>query len=385
MRPSESAVAKWTRKKAELRKSQEREIEKLKSAHKKHVENLRSEERAQIFQIKSQNSQKLAQEWDNKQKKLDSFKQDFQRFEEYLDRQKDILKQGHGQQIDNSKREHAEHLRDISYKGEEQALDLRHQIDQKVEQLESKSEVELDSLRRDTASKLGRMTQKSQIKLDTTRSQNKEEVGHLKFKQDVQKKQMELEHKKFLERQAERHNRQYDLHRKTYQDALENQQKLQQSSIDGRKQDFSKNYAQLTQKHKETLDNMNVHFNKKWRDINLSIAKKLQLKEQQINDQFYHINRLEPRIEDKGDHYLVSLPVPQHEKGNFVLSGDKRTLRLSMARRFQDQVRDKQGGLHRTGRSESFTKEFQVPDLINSHGISHKWDGGELFYKVPKA
>ena len=90
-------------------------------------------------------------------------------------------------------------------------------------------------------------------------------------------------------------------------------------------------------------------------------------------------------MRDEGDSYIISLPASRHEKDHYTLSADKRRIRLSMARRFENRVKNDEGEVHQTHRSETFSKEFEVPHIVKDGPILQKWEDNRLSYQIFKA
>lgn len=102
------------------------------------------------------------------------------------------------------------------------------------------------------------------------------------------------------------------------------------------------------------------------------------------DDPFYNTSLLHPEVEDKIDHYLIRIKVPEYEERNVILSGHNRQVKITHGRTAESKVALPDGSTNKSSRNETFLKEFNLPDLINSADISRKYQDGILSFKIAK-
>lgn len=147
---------------------------------------------------------------------------------------------------------------------------------------------------------------------------------------------------------------------------------------------FQERFKQHQQANDSYLNRLKEQFNKDLKEITESHMKKKRAIENMSEDDFYHLKLLSPTITENEKFYLIDMAVPEHEKESIVLNAFDRTMRLSLSRRFNDELTDEQGVRDTTKRSEIITKEFVVKDILDPKNISQKYENGILTYKVAK-
>ena len=103
-----------------------------------------------------------------------------------------------------------------------------------------------------------------------------------------------------------------------------------------------------------------------------------------MEDNFYHVNLLEPELVDNGKEYLLYLEVPPHEKESVHISARNRNIRLTLARRFEDEITNEDGTMDRSRKSEIFAKTIKTNDIIDHNSITQKYEDGHIIYKISK-
>lgn len=102
------------------------------------------------------------------------------------------------------------------------------------------------------------------------------------------------------------------------------------------------------------------------------------------DDPFYNPSVLDPKVEDKIDHYQIKMKVPEYEERNVILSGHNRQIKITHGRTAESKVTLPDGSTNKSNRNETFLKEFGLPDLINSSEISRNYEDGILTFKISK-
>jgi HSP20 family molecular chaperone IbpA len=76
--------------------------------------------------------------------------------------------------------------------------------------------------------------------------------------------------------------------------------------------------------------------------------------------------------------------VPAHEKENVHLVTNGRKIKITLNKRFEDLVEDKDGTVNRSSKTQLYSKEVMVKDLINPKNMQVKYEDGEITYKIAK-
>ncbi|WP_127717634.1 Hsp20/alpha crystallin family protein [Halobacteriovorax sp. HLS] len=149
-------------------------------------------------------------------------------------------------------------------------------------------------------------------------------------------------------------------------------------------QSFKQKYDTIVKTHQDILDRVTNRFNNQ---VN-SIVKDQMLYKSNITDKakddFYKVSSLNPTVKEGLKDYEVSIQVPVHEKENIRLTAQGRDVTLALTRKFTDEVKEENGEINRSRRSEVFTKKFKTSEILNSKDISQSYNEGVLTFKIAK-
>jgi HSP20 family molecular chaperone IbpA len=90
-------------------------------------------------------------------------------------------------------------------------------------------------------------------------------------------------------------------------------------------------------------------------------------------------------MKETPDSYIVSLKVPEHERENITISPRNRYIKITYHRKHSDRVEEQDGSSHTSKRTELMTKQFPTEAILNSKGVTQKYEDGVLKFKVLKA
>lgn len=171
---------------------------------------------------------------------------------------------------------------------------------------------------------------------------------------------------------------QFQKNEKMQQDHYENLLKQKKLAYDKKLVDQAKNYESL-------MENTKQRFEKQLGEIAKSYSKDKQQIETKAQDPFYQVQSLNPVVQDLGKHYTVSLSVPKHEADNVLLSARDRTIKMTMSRRYEERIDGDHGQVDFNKRSESYSQEFPVNDIVSSKNVTRKYEDGVLTFLINKA
>lgn len=200
-------------------------------------------------------------------------------------------------------------------------------------------------------------------KLNQLQSEFEKDVGLISRSNVVNKNEREQQHLKDLKAQEDQYK--YLLREK-------------------RKQ-FEQKYASLEQQHNDVIKRTEERFRSQLNSISSQYASTREAAAKRSEDPFYNLQRLSHRLESTPDSYLVHLDVAEHEVDNIIMSAHNRTIKLNFTRRYSDRVDGQNGQVDINKRSESFTQEFPVAEIVNSKEITRKYEDGVLTFQIKKA
>ncbi len=121
-------------------------------------------------------------------------------------------------------------------------------------------------------------------------------------------------------------------------------------------------------------------------DQRASSMEKVRFFTSQGEDPFYRIKTMNPTLTESDKEYSVKVALPEHEAQNLFISGEGQTLKLSLSRRFQDQLKDLEA--QRTTKTSSYQTvvEFvEIPGAFDAKKIHREYENGLVTIHVPKA
>ena len=106
----------------------------------------------------------------------------------------------------------------------------------------------------------------------------------------------------------------------------------------------------------------------------------------QTEDPFYRIKSLNPTLSEGDREYTVKVALAEHEAKNLFITGEGQSLKLSLARRFQEQVKNGEQALTtKTSSYQTVVESLSLPGAINAKGIKRDYADGIVTITVPKA
>jgi len=151
------------------------------------------------------------------------------------------------------------------------------------------------------------------------------------------------------------------------------------------KQDiFLQRYKEVADTQNTYLDRIQHKFDDDLKKITESHALQKKIFDEKQNDNFYKVTKLEPKIQENEKNYTVSIKIPEHEKDQVQITAQERKVRLGHTRRFSDSTVGEDGSKSSSSRSETVSREFTVPHILDSRKITQKYEDGKIIFKIEK-
>ena len=174
-----------------------------------------------------------------------------------------------------------------------------------------------------------------------------------------------------ISREAEKQAEQF---RKINTDRLQNSNQLS-----------TKNYEELAAK---TADHLRV-FNEEAKRIIADTRRKnmdsLAFIEKQAEDPFYRVKSFQPSVHENDSAFTIKVNLPEHEAKNLMVTGNKQTVKLALARRFQETATNPEtANSTRTDSYQTILETVNLPADIDEKGIKKDFADGVVTIQVPK-
>ncbi|MGZ3711496.1 MAG: Hsp20 family protein [Bdellovibrionota bacterium] len=190
--------------------------------------------------------------------------------------------------------------------------------------------------------------------------------------------------------QAEREKTEKDMVEISKQGStqMENTKKLNTDRIHALNDNQQKNFDQLAAVTAEQIKSLDANSLKTINDHRQSTMEKLNFVTQQSEDPFYRLKSLNPVLSEAATEYHVKVALPEHEAKNLFISAEGQQLKMSLARRFQENAKGEGESGDRTTRTNSFqsiVEQLNIPGAFDSKGIRREYADGTVTVIVPKA
>ena len=365
--------------------SKEQELENIKDYYKIKVQDTKNEGSQKILSKRDSNQIQLEQIAQNFQEKVETYNENLNETEKRLESEKSKLvgkNQNELKDINNS------HKIDIKQKHDEmndyaRNFDFKAQQDMEKQNHFAQRAVEKNRLN----SK--RLMDKNATSFDKIiKSREKDHKLFLKKNSDQNKTiqtQAMSEYYSNINQMKDQNQRKIKEQESGHKTAFENNQKVFQLLMQQKTDNFKKKYTDLIKNQQVVLKRLQNLFKSEINDLNTKHSKFKNNQIMKSNDNFYSLTKLRPYITEHSDSYDVSVKIPDYEKENFNITTDKRDIKLTLTRRYNNQNIDQQGNINKSKRSEVMTKIFKVDDIIDSNKVLQKYENGVLTFRILKS
>ncbi len=362
----------------------EKEIEAVNKIYDQKIESTKQEGEDRYLNAIDQNQQKLGTVVRDYEEKLSEYRTNLEKTKLKLDEEQKLLK-------DNSELT----LHNLKIKGEENHNDLFKTIVDNQEQLHFDSNNKMKNLILDSKSEISKL--KSEADYDLSKLEHQKNLEFNKKTSDFQNqldgltksqtnamRTQEDEFKEQFKQTMNDQKRLVDEKTRINTDRLNYLDSFHQSLVQQKEQDFKIKYQNIVNQHEEMLNDIQKKFDSEVRNLQESTSKQKSMISEKASDPFYRIQTIEPTITDLGKEVLFELPVANHEWENVHLSVQGRNVKMTLGRKFSDEYTSDLGQRNKSSRSELFSKELQVADLLNAKTITQKYENGKVQFKVAK-
>ncbi len=362
----------------------EEELKSLQSLYKEKSKQAKILGEENVFNQHEMNKINVAKSIQTKEDHLDRIKQDMLASANKLSEQKKTLTESLQEQIENKNAVFEEKIKHIHNSNMAASKDLTDRTKTEFKDLQHKSDQQVKNLNQDVknrANSVSRDNRKSMRQLELNQKAREEQ---LKSIQEEQMGSLERDHNAKVSTEKKKHLIDYNQRVRSQQVELTNVELHHQEILKQKRTSFKEKFNLLEKNHTEILDRIKTKFDTEIKDI---VGKYSEFKNQtmtKLQDKFYNISKLKPTVENKLDHYIVKLTVPDHEKELVNLTAQDRDINLTLTRKFSEKMQDQSGDKFNTRRSEVMNKTFNVDKIMDSTSVERKYEDGVLSFKIAK-
>lgn len=365
--------------------AKEREIEDVKKIYDMKKEEERVLGQKDVIEVKDLNQQEILEAVDNKTSRLEDIQKSFKADSERIQKERAILAEQKKLDKDATMALNALDQDRIIQDGLEQTRSIKDSTNKSVAAIQQQSDFEIQDIAYQTKKKADSQTRlydsaladrsrEQRVQLSTKEIEHKQQLDNLKMefaRNSRQQSRLNMADKKNQEL--------------AYQKEVSTSENHYNQLLASKRAQFEEKFNTLQAQHEQVISRTEEQLRSQLKALSSDYAKKRDATLSRVDDPFYNLKDIEHKLEDKPDSYLVHINVPEHESENVVFTGHDRKMKITLSRRFTDRVEGDAGKVSENRRSESFSKEFQVADLINSKDITKKYEDGVLTYRIAKA
>lgn len=365
--------------------SRENELEKLKDHYKQKVEDSKVANTVSLMDLQSINEQELVEENKQQEERLEKLKESQINLKKTLDKERELLTANQETNLLNINDQYSRKIIDVHSKGRDKELEINNQVNDLIKNFESERNESLTKLKN-----------KNLETLVLAEADQKRQVNQIQDNLARELLQQKLDYTNKIIEQKAHHNKKVDQvtmdntseieqREVSHQYNLKDQQSRHLEHLKADKNSFDEKFQFLIKAQQDAISALDEKLKSQISKLKESHSNEMRLQQNVLADPFYQITKLNPAVQEKPDHYLISVETSEHDKDKFTISVNKRKIRFNLARRFEDRLEGQNNSTFTGHRTESYTKEFFVKDILEPRDITHKWENGRLYFKIKKA
>lgn len=364
--------------------AKERDLENLKKVYQRKEETIKEIGDQRLIELRDDTTKRQHQELQNNEEVLNKYKIQLNDTVEQLEKQRLQLTEAQRQQMKNQQLNFSETVSDRQSELEELSNEINTRANDQIKDIAQKSQYQLSDQTFKTQAKLDTLAHQHDLKVqDQARVYGQKEKDEaLKYYQSSAMAQ--LQHQKEMSTQQLKNNVEFGQRQSIHQKQIENLEQFNSQKIRDQHESFKQKITALTQEQEMMLKNIDNKFKKEVEDLVAGHSNKKRDLASKLQDSFYHVSTIEPKLVETEKNYLISIALPEHEKDGARLTAHDRIVRLNFTRNFDDEFKDADGTIHKSKRSEVISKEFNVAEIVESKKITQKYENGLLTFVLPK-
>ncbi len=366
--------------------SKEEEVKKLEEHYDKKIASTKISGEDDYLLALERNEARIKDEADVVEEKLKSYNDQLNKTKTSVDKEMNNLKTQEKQKISDLKLQFEESFQDQFKNASENQREMQSRTQNLNRDITTKSNLERSQIENNTQFALSALTSDYNKKSSNTELKYKEDLERNLKQHTANLNAQKEELKRIAQNDLDKNTRLADEKLRVNQEQMNFQDKHQQSLLVQKDQDFKVRYEKIVKEHDDIIQTLSTRFQKDVQSLVDKTAKDKAIITEKVNDPFYQVDRLDPKITESLDHYVVTLPISEYEKDNVQLSSQGRGIKLTLSRKYTDSTTDEKTGIvDRSTRSELFSKELKVKDILDSKQITQHYENGELHFKIKKA
>lgn len=252
--------------------------------------------------------------------------------------------------------------------------------------LEEQTKIDLDKNRYRAQDALSAQSVDNERRLTNESVRNRIEMNTLNIGHSKEMSEAQAQFLKEKEFQQKLQARQLDKIQNEFNAQKNLEIGTQNSVLRTSREDFERKFSEMLNFQGERLADMENRYQQELNMIQSKFNTQKEFIANRSQDPFYQTQNLEGQIEDTPNHYIVKVPLPEHEAENIQVGGNKREIKLTFNRRFQGQNDIPEEGQSYVSKNyQSIIKTMTVPDIIDPNSVTRKYEDGVVKFIIKKA
>jgi HSP20 family molecular chaperone IbpA len=217
-------------------------------------------------------------------------------------------------------------------------------------------------------------------------AQKRKELEDLQNSLEVEKAQIERQRTREIAAEKDKSDRELVQVSKAASNQAEQVRKFNSERVRMLNENQQKDYERLAKNTADQVARMDKDAMKTIEDHRAGTMERLRFVTDQTEDPFYRLKSLNPVLSETEKEFRVKLSLPEHEAKNIFVSGEGQTLKVSLARKFQDRAKTEEGDRStKTATHQSIVETIAMPGAFDAKGIKRDYTDGVLTIFVPRA
>lgn len=168
---------------------------------------------------------------------------------------------------------------------------------------------------------------------------------------------------------------------------VEQVKKINSDRVRSVNENTQKHYQELAAKTAEEIKRVDAESFNTIQDRKAASIEKIKNVTDQSEDPFYRMKTLSPAFSESEHAYSISVKLPEHEAKNLLVSAEGPYVKLTLARRYQDNLKSEEEGRERNTRTNSYqsvVEQIAMPGGYDPKKIERVYKDGALSIVLPK-
>jgi hypothetical protein len=375
----------YARRLRKLQQEHHNKINEIQNKQNKSLKEVRKLNQKDLVEIRNISNKEIIDEINRKDERIGEIKKNFDKTSQKLNDELGIFKHNKEVQLDNEKNNFESRFTQNNFRQQKALENNYNQHLEAAQNLETQSRDDQLSALEANRKVLQTMSEAHSSKYYQTKDNNVRELQFLRDEHIDNYYRVKSDNEKDIANLTRLHGARYENTQKSQTDEYKKLVQNHQQQKSASNKSFENEYNNILTQNNIKLDTLDSRTKGVVQKLKEKFLQNANLILDKSKDPFYQFKRMKPSVEDKGDHYELSIGIPEHEKNFVQIAGKKRTLTLTFNRLHEEKFNDVENVTNIAKKRESYATSTNVKDIINASKIEKHYKDGKLYFTIPKA